>query len=424
VTNGSRGLFREPVFIVAVGTAIAVAIGFGLVVPIIPAYARQFGVGVFAATAVVATFSGVRLVSNPYSGVLADRLGRRRSVGTGALIVALSSLLTAGAPTYWALLVFRAAGGFGSALFINSLQALVLRAVAADQRGRAIGVLQGAFLFGIAAGPAVGGVLSEALGLRLPFVIYAGSCAAAAAIAWTFLPQESQARPVGDGGFSAGSPDEADGPASGAAPAPSRAGLRGLVGAARRLARTEGFVAAALMMAADRWAAQGLRFSLVPLFGEEVVGASQGLVGIGLTVAVVGQAAALWPAGKAADTLGRRKLALPAIGYFGATVLALGLVRPLWAFFVVLALYGVGTALTSVVPPAIVGDVVDEAETGLGIGVLNAAGDLGTVAGLLVSGLLAEVAFLWGFVAPAVLLVVAAVVMARTRETLPARPAP
>ncbi|MBA2729894.1 MAG: MFS transporter [Euzebyaceae bacterium] len=94
-----------------------------------------------------------------------------------------------GPPSYAALVAFRGAGGFGSALFFTALLTLVVRSVPPQRRGRAVGTLQEAFLFGIAFGPSVGGVLAEPLGLRWPFAIYAVFCATAGLVALRFLPR-------------------------------------------------------------------------------------------------------------------------------------------------------------------------------------------------------------------------------------------
>jgi MFS family permease len=142
----------------------------------------------FAVTSVVSVFAGVRLLSNLYTGGLTDRFGTRQAVGWGAIIVALSSLLIATSQTYWHLLAYRAFGGFGSALFFNALLTHVVRLVGPERRGRAVGSLQGAFLFGISFGPIVGGFLAEPLGLRWPFVIYAVFCGAAGVVGLLFLP--------------------------------------------------------------------------------------------------------------------------------------------------------------------------------------------------------------------------------------------
>lgn len=392
----ARALLTDRAFLVALAIAVVVALGFGLVVPVLPLFARSFGVSLFAASALVGVFAGVRLVSNFFTGALSDRIGTRRAISWGAFIVAVSSVLAGLAPTYAALVLLRGVGGFGSALFFNALLAHVILIVPADYRGRAVGLLQGAFLFGILSGPTVGGALAEPLGLRWPLIIYGGFCVAAGVVALAGLPRAEGSSPSGLGG--------------------PRATWR----AARHLLTVPAFVAALVMTAAARWSATGVRFSLVPLYGEEVVLASTLAVGFALTLSSVAHAATLWPAGRTIDRFGRRSLAAPAYLAFAAASAALVWADTVPLFLVVMVAYGVGSGLTSVTPPAIVGDVTPPEDTGKAVGVLNTAGDLGSVAGPLVSGWLAtEVGFAAAFWAAAALLALAAVVAAPMRETLP-----
>lgn len=407
-------------FVAALVIAVVVALGFGLVVPVLPLFARDFGVSLFAVTGVVSAFAGVRLVSNLYTGVLTDRFGARNAIGWGALIVALSSLLVSVAPNFWALLLFRGFGGFGSALFFNAMLTLAVSSVSSASRGRAVGMLQGAFLFGIAIGPAVGGVLAAPLGLRWPFVIYAACCAAAGVVAFALLPDaDTDGRQEVE---SAVGPDEEPVAAEPVNPRHAREtprGLSQLLAVTRDFCRNPTFVAALVMMAASRWAATGVRFSLVPVFGDEVVGAGAAVIGFALTLAALTHFAVLWPAGRIADTYGRRVLGAPAYFVFAIIAAGLAFADTVPTFLLALALYGIGTGLTSVTPPAIVGDIASPERTGVAVGVLNTAGDLGSVLGPLVSGLLADqLGYGWGFGASAGLLAVGGLAALRMRETL------
>lgn len=412
--DARRSLFADPVMVVSMVIAAVVALGFGLVVPVLPLFARQFGVGLFAVTLVVSVFAGVRLVSNVYTGALTDRIGGRVAIGSGAAIVGVSSVAIAQAPTFWALVVSRGVGGFGSALFFNALLALVVSRARPDQRGQAVGMLQGAFLFGISIGPSVGGVLAEPLGLQWPFVIYAIACFTAAAVAFTFLPRHQRPDPHIE--TARGADDE---PVA-ASPSPEPRGLPAMWGNARRLCAEPAFMAALVMMAASRWAATGVRFSLIPVFAKEEIGADARTIGFALTLAALTHLLLVWPAGRLIDRRGRKILGAPAYLAFAIVAGGIGLAHSVPTFLLAMALYGVGTGLTSVVPPAVAGDVAPAGQTGTAVGVLNTAGDLGSVLGPLVSGLLAEqLGYHWGFGASAALLLIAAVWAMRMRETLP-----
>jgi MFS family permease len=422
-TSLRGGLLRDRTFVAALGVAVVVALGFGLVVPVLPTFAREFGVGVFAATAVVAVFGGVRLVANVQAGDLADRIGSRKAVIYGLLTVTGSSLLCAVAPSYWFLLGFRGLGGLGSALFFTSLVALVVRTTPADRRGRALGMLQGAFLFGMIVGPAVGGLLASFLGLRGPFVVYGLLLAVAAGVGAVLLPRDAPPPRTPVAG-ARGDQEEPVlvGEGAGQPPKARAGGARHTWGVAAELCQDRTFLAALVMNTVSRWAATGVRFSLVPLFGAEVVGADKAIIGLGLGIAAGAHLLALVPAGHLSDRIGRKALGVPAYVVFAAASAGLIVATTVPAFLVALAVYGAGSGLTSVTPGAVVADVVPRERTNLGVGVLNTAGDLGSVLGPLLSGLIAQLAgYGWAFGLSAALLLVGAGAAARMRETLPAR---
>ena len=154
-----------------IGANAVIALGYGVVAPVLPQLARHFGVSLSAATFVITAFAVMRLCAAPPTGMLIQRLGERRIYVAGVLIVALSTAACAFAHTYWQLLVFRALGGIGSTMFFVSALGLMIRMSPPDARGRVAGMFSGAFLVGSVAGPIVGS-LTAGLGLSAPFVIY------------------------------------------------------------------------------------------------------------------------------------------------------------------------------------------------------------------------------------------------------------
>lgn len=397
-SGGLADLRRVPGFAAGLAIGVIVGLGFGLVIPIVPAFARSFGVGVFAASAIISVFAGVRLVSNIVAGPLIDRFGLRRAVGYGALIVGASSLASAAAPTYWWFLVARGLGGFGSALFLGALVTLTLVLAPQELRGRAVGTIQSSFLIGTALGPTIGGALAEPLGLRWPFVIYAGACGVAGAVALTRLPRPSPEDAAAAGARQRGNP---------------------FAGFSALLRRRE-MAAALLMMAGVRWAMSGLRFTMVPLFAEDVLSAGAALIGLGLTVASLAQLLVVLPAGRLIDTRGRRPVGIVAFTTFAVVSASFSLVTGQTAFLMLMGLFGLATGISTPLPAAIVGDVVDAERAGRAVGVLNAAGDLGSVAGPVILGTLVEAAgFPAGFWATGLMLALGALMAVRMHETLP-----
>jgi MFS family permease len=393
VTRTTDRLPREVWVLAAI--AFAVAIGFGIVAPVIPLYAREFGVGAAAAGAVVSVFALMRLVSGLGGGRLVDIFGERRVLAVGLAVVAVSSLLAGLAQSYAQLLVLRGAGGVGSALFTVSAFALLYRVVAPGMRGRAAGTVQGGFLAGGIAGPAVGGLLAE-VSLRAPFFVYAGTLAVATVITLVALP----APPHEDAAAADGEEDRTT---------------------LRQALRQRAYVTALVVNLGTGWALFGIRSSLLPLFVADVLGREARWVGIGFVVSAVAQAALLWPAGRFVDGVGRRPAIVVGATVAAASMVLLALVPTLAAFLASMALYGAAASLLGVAPAAVVGDVV-QGRSGTVVAFSQMASDLGAITGPLAAGLLAqEASYQTAFLVTASVIGVGAVFGLLMPETRPAR---
>jgi MFS family permease len=383
------GLPREVAVLTAV--AFSVAVGFGVVAPAIPLFARQFGVGRTAAGAVISVFAFMRLVSALGSGRLVDRVGERIVLATGIGIVAVSSALAGLAQSYLQLLLLRGVGGIGSAMFTVSAISMLLRVVAADQRGRATGLWQSGFLLGAIAGPALGGVLTR-VSVRAPFFVYAGTLAVAGAIGMAFLSHTHLQ-------------ERTSGPE-----APQRTTLP-------QALKVSGYRAALVCNFSTGWALFGVRSSLVPLFVVEGLHQSALWTGIGFFVSSAAQGGLLLPVGKYADTTGRRPAMLIGAALAMASMLIVTLSDLLALYVVAMALFGAGSAFLSVAPSAAVGDVV-AGRGGTVVAAFQMSADLGAVTGPLLAGWLADTySFGAAFGATAAVLGLALVTTLTSRET-------
>ena len=310
-----------PEVVVLTAVAFSVALGFGVVAPSIPLFAREFGVSNFAAGAVISVFALVRFVSAPLAGRMVNRLGERWVLATGIGIVGVSSLLAGLAGNYAQLIILRGIGGFGSAMFTVSSFALLLRVVTPDQRGRAAGTYQTGFLLGGIAGPAFGGPLT-AWSLRAPFFVYAATLLIAGTVATVFLAHTA----LREHEVVAGTADVA----------PTSLGTA---------VRSSAYRAAVANNFAVGWAIFGVRSSLIPLFVVEGLRLSPSWTGVGLVLSAVVQALVLIPAGRLVDTRGRRPFLRAGAAVVMAAGVAMALAGGAPLFLVGMALYGTGSAL-------------------------------------------------------------------------------
>ena len=101
------------------------AIGTGIVVPAIPVYAKSFGVSFEVASLVIIVHQlGMALSSYPV-GLLIDRIGRRKVLLTGPVLLAISGFLITIAQSFPELLVYRFIGGVGEQMWQISRLAMI-----------------------------------------------------------------------------------------------------------------------------------------------------------------------------------------------------------------------------------------------------------------------------------------------------------
>ena len=347
--------------------AFSVALGFGIVAPAIPLFAKAFDVSNFAAGAVISVFALVRFASAPVAGRLVNRLGERVVLASGIGIVGVSSLLSGLSGSYAQLILLRGIGGFGSALFTVSSFALLMRVAAPGQRGRSAGTYQTGFLLGAIAGPAFGGPLT-AWSLRAPFFVYAATLLVAGAVAMVFLARTA----LREHEVAAGTAN--------VAPTPLGTAIRS---AAYRAAVANNF--------AVGWSIFGVRASLIPLFVVEGLRLGPSWTGAGLVLSAVVQALVLIPTGRMVDSRGRRPFLQAGAAFSMAAGVAMALAGSAPLFMIGMALYGTGSAFLSVSSAAVVGDVIG-GRGSTPVAAFQMASDAGAFLGPLVAGLLADAA--------------------------------
>jgi MFS family permease len=346
--------------------AFVVALGFGIVAPAIPLFARSFGVGTTAVGLAISAFAFFRFVSAFGGGSLVERLGERVVLTLGLVTVAVTTGAAGLAGSFPLFLGLRAAGGVGSAMFTVAALSLLLRVAPPSHRGRAAATYQGGFILGGIAGPAAGGLLAE-LSPRLPFLLYAGFLLVAGGVSLLFLRSPAQAAP-------------APVPESDREPLPLRAAFRSRV-----------YLAALVVNLGVGWMLFGVRNSLVPLYVTEELGRTVTWAGLGLLAGSLAQAVGLLRSGRLADAWGRRPALVLGTALATAATAVLTLPPATGAFLLSMAVFGLAASLLSSVPAALVGDV-SPARGGRVVAVFQMSADLGGIVGPLAAGWLTDVA--------------------------------
>jgi MFS family permease len=361
-------------------------------VPAIPLFAKSFGVNKTAIGLLISAFAMARFGSGLISGRFVDRLGERKTLTFGLLMVSVSSLACGLAHSYWQLLGFRAAGGLGSSMFSVSAGALLMRSVGDDQRGQAQSVYNSGFLLGGIAGPAFGGILS-AFSLRSPFFVYAGTLLIASFTATTYLHEKRLGKQI----ESKQNPQD-------------RISLKDAL-------KIHPYRVALVIAFVTNWVLFGLRGSILPLFVTEKLHSTTSIVGFGFTASALAQGALLVYAGRLSDFKGRRFAILVGTSLLMSALGVLIIANHPWFYFLAMILFGLGAAFMGTAPASIVGDLFG-GKGGQVIALWQMAGDAGMIIGPIVLGLLTDlISYRAAFLATALVFSTAIFLGATIKET-------
>ena len=386
-----KALLPREVYVLAV-VAFFVALGYGMIIPAIPLFAKTFQVNNAQIGAIISAFALARFAMGLPAGKLIDIFGERRVQTTGLFLVALSSFAAGMAQSYWQLLLFRALGGIGSVMFSVSASSLLMRSVDDSIRGRAQSTYNGGFLIGGIAGPAVGGILSL-ISLRVPFFVYGFTLLCGSFVTSFFLSEKRLGRSIKN----KQDPQE-------------RILLKDAL-------KSYPYVAAMAIAFLSNWVLFGLRNSILPLFAKENLGASNTTLGLGFTVAAVVQGIALVYVGKLSDFRGR-KFALM-IGSFTllSGVATIIISSHWWYYFLAMIFFGIGGAFEGTAASAVVGDLFG-GKGGRVIALFQMAGDFGNIISPVLLGWLVDAhSYRPAFIATAAVFSITLLLSAKMPET-------
>jgi MFS family permease len=349
---------------ILVAASFFVAVGFGIVMPAIPVFAKSFGVSNAAIGLMVSAFAITRFASGLISGTLVDKFGERLVFSTGVFMVALFTFLAGAAQNYEQLLFFRAAGGLGSSMFSVAASSVILRTVDDNHRGRAQSVYQGAFILGGIAGPAIGGLLS-AISLRAPFFVYSVLLLFSGIVALFFLTSE-KLQPTTSRALSAESTTISE------------------------ALRMKPYLIALVMTFISSWIFFGLRASILPVFVTEELKSTTAIVGYGLALSAIIQGVFLLRAGRFSDARGRKASAVLGSNIILPGVILLTFTTQPWMYLLSMLILGLGGAYLATVPASIVGDII-KGKGGKVIAIFQMAGDAGMIFGPIIIGAISDV---------------------------------
>lgn len=167
------------------------AIGFMIILPLLPFYALRLDASPETIGQLIASFSIAQLLSAPVWGRVSDRYGRRPALLIGLAASAVAFVVFGLADSVWLLFLSRVVQGAGGGT-TGVAQAYVADTVEPRDRARALGWLSSATAAGVILGPAIGS-FAFTLGRAAPGLVAAGLCLVNVAFAWRWLPESRPA---------------------------------------------------------------------------------------------------------------------------------------------------------------------------------------------------------------------------------------
>lgn len=354
---------------IAVGaSASGVWLGNTLVLPFLPLFVRQLGVEGTSATALwtgllFAVSPALAALTGPLWGRVADRYGLRLVAARAAAGNSLCWFLMAFASNVWYVLLVRTAlgilGGF------NSISvAAVTQLTPSNRVSRAIGNLQSTQILSAAAGPFLGGLLYQSIGIGNTFFATA-LLTFGSALSILFLYRD--------------------------APEKARGGTERTLNAPRTYLRTSQYIVPMMILFSIQMTDRTYT-PVVPLFLEQL-GTSEArvatLAGALFSAAALGEAFSAWLSGRLASRLPVRRLLMLRLALGVAVLVPLTLAPSPVQFFLwrVSLAFVAGGILTLAYAAA--GPAIPDAERGSGYSLLSSTLMLGSSCGPVVAGLLA-----------------------------------
>lgn len=350
---------------------------YAAIAPLLPDYVARFDLSKAQAGVLAASYAAGTLLSSLPAGLLATRVGPRRTTIVGLLLLGASSVAFGFGASVEMLDAARFAQGISGALIWSGALTWLTMSAAPQRRGSAIGTALGTAIAGALIGPLLGALAAEA-GTQ---VVFSAVMGVAIALSWLAarLPEA--------------------GP-------PERQALREVVATmtGRPLLVATAFVAIPSLMF-------GAVEVLVPLRIAEL-GGGHALIAAGFIAGAALEAALAPIVGRYSDRVGRRMPFVVGIGICAGAMLGIGLSEALEAVLVALILASLGAGICFTPAMTALSETAESSglHQGFAAGLSNIAWSSGQVVGALAGGGAAGAA---GYAAPslavAILLLLTAV---------------
>lgn len=330
------------VLLIACTISFVCFLGSYMRIPIVPLFAISLGADTVQVGFINSAFMLVAGALSIPSGLISDRMGRKVPLLFGMLLLAGSSFLLYVSQSPWEMGAIYLLFGMGLSAFSPSLMSYVADVTPPEVMGQAYGWYTMALYSGMTLGPAVGGFLGTALGLRPVFLVAGSLILAMFFVALVLLPTPAQ-----------------------------RPHQRIPVLPTLRLLLKNRPLLACLAATFGTCFGFGMFVTFMPLY---IRGHGMGTGAVGFVFAAQSFANALsrLPAGKLSDKVRDRSLLVQGgVAVFALALSGFALCVSLWSLMVMAAVMGLSMGIAFTAIGALIADVVPREMRGLAMGCYN-----------------------------------------------------
>lgn len=347
-------------------------LGFGLVMPLLPIYARDFGATGTQLGLMTTSFAVARLVTTLPGGFLADKVGRKRPVILGLLAYSVVMALYGFSNDVNQLILLRGLQGLASGVVWPPLSTMVADVTLPKDRSKAMGLYSSMWFLGMVVGPSLGGVLTSLSTIAVPFYV-CGALALGSGMLVTFTVKETAVKERMEKKVKEEDSDH-----------PSSSG---------RLKTLTPYLTTFIGLCVARFV---LAFStsliqpVLSVYANEELGLNEVAVGALFTMQGLVTLFATLPIGSVGDKTGRKRLIILGKILDVVSVTLLVFIGGFWQAVFVMMIRGLGRASTNPSIMAIFSTLVPLPRRGRSMSIFNVFQNVGLVVGATVGGFLYE----------------------------------
>jgi multidrug resistance protein len=344
-------------------------LGFGLIMPLLPLYARRFGASGVELGLLTTSFALARIITTFPGGWLADKTGRKPPIITGLFFYSIVMTLYAFSQNVHYLIFLRGLQGAASGLVWPVISTMIGDMVHPKDRSKAMGLYEMTWYLGLAVGPALGGILSAFFGLAMPFYV-CGILAFMTMMLVAFTVKETSL--YNDNGVSwQGNACKKD----------FKASFSFLTFYPRVFL---GFCIVGFAISFS----QSLIQPILSVYADEQLGFSEIAIAMLFTANGLANFVLTLPASTVADRVGRKHVIIFGMLLDGFSTMLIALFSDYWMLFLFMSMRGVGHASSNPSISAMVCGLVPISSRGKVMGIFNMVRNVGLVAGSFFGGLL------------------------------------